>query len=60
MLKTKIIEFSRLLRKGGVNVSINQISSALEAVALVGYAYEDFYVALFFHTDHRSNGSTTF
>lgn len=47
MLKTKIIEFSRLLRKGGVNVSINQISSALEAVALVGYAYEDFYVALF-------------
>jgi uncharacterized protein with von Willebrand factor type A (vWA) domain len=47
LLKTKIIEFSRLLRKGGVNVSINQISSALEAVALVGYAYEDFYVALF-------------
>lgn len=47
MLKTKIIEFSRLLRKGGVNVSVNQISTALEAVALVGFASDDFYVALF-------------
>jgi uncharacterized protein with von Willebrand factor type A (vWA) domain len=47
LLKTKIMEFSRLLRKGGVNVSVNQISTALEAVALVGFASEDFYVALF-------------
>ncbi|HBG22125.1 MAG: VWA domain-containing protein [Syntrophaceticus sp.] len=47
MLKTEIIEFGRLLRKGGVKVSVDQISTALEAVALVGFAYEDFYMALF-------------
>lgn len=47
MLKIEVIEFGRLLRKGGVKVSVDQVATALEAVALVGFAYEDFYTALF-------------
>lgn len=46
MLEEKILEFSRLLRKGGVNISVTQIITALEAVALVGLAPDDFYTAL--------------
>ncbi|MGB4505187.1 MAG: VWA domain-containing protein [Syntrophaceticus sp.] len=46
MLKEKILEFSRLLRIGGVNVSVTQITAALEAVALVGIEQNDFYTAL--------------
>jgi len=45
-LKEKILEFARLLRKGGVNVSITQVISAIQAAAAVGLAKEDFYTAL--------------
>ncbi|CEO88104.1 hypothetical protein [Syntrophaceticus schinkii] len=46
MLEEKILEFGRLLRKGGINISVTQITAALEAVALVGLAQDDFYTAL--------------
>jgi len=46
LLEEKILKFCRLLRKGGVNVSVSQITTALEAVALVGLAPLDFYTAL--------------
>lgn len=45
-LKEKILEFARLLRKGGVNVSITQVIAAIQAAAAVGLAKEDFYTAL--------------
>ncbi len=46
MLDEKILEFARLLRKGGIGVSFTQIADALSSVALVGLAWEDFYTAL--------------
>ena len=46
MLEEKILEFARLLRKGGVNVSVTQVIAALQAAAAVGLAKEDFYTAL--------------
>lgn len=46
MLEEKILEFGRLLRKGGINISVTQITAALEAVALVGLVQDDFYTAL--------------
>ncbi|MGB9793225.1 MAG: vWA domain-containing protein [Thermacetogeniaceae bacterium] len=42
----KILEFSRLLRKGGINVSLSQITAAIRAVAEIGFHQEDFYHAL--------------
>ncbi|HHY40700.1 MAG TPA: VWA domain-containing protein [Syntrophaceticus sp.] len=46
MLEEKILEFARLLRKGGVNVSVTQVTAAIQAAAAVGLAQEDFYTAL--------------
>lgn len=46
MLEEKILEFSRLLRKGGIKTSVTQITAALEAVALVGLAPDDFRTVL--------------
>jgi len=46
LLEEKILEFARLLRKGGVNVSVTQVIAALQAAAAVGLAKEDFYTAL--------------
>jgi uncharacterized protein with von Willebrand factor type A (vWA) domain len=46
LLEEKILEFGRLLRKGGINISVTQITAALEAVALVGLVQDDFYTAL--------------
>lgn len=46
MLEEKILEFARLLRKGGVNVSVTQIATAVQSVAAVGLAQKDFYTAL--------------
>lgn len=45
-LEEKILEFARLLRKGGVNVSVTQVIAAIQAAAAVGLAKEDFYTAL--------------
>lgn len=45
-MEEKILEFGRLLRKGGVNVSLTQITAALQAAAEVGFQYGDFYHAL--------------
>ncbi|MFY9140395.1 MAG: VWA domain-containing protein [Thermacetogeniaceae bacterium] len=46
MLEERILEFARLLRKGGVNVSVTQVTAAIQAAAAVGLAQEDFYIAL--------------
>ncbi|MDH7578776.1 MAG: VWA domain-containing protein [Bacillota bacterium] len=45
-MEEKILEFCRLLRKGGLNVSFSQIADALKATAEVGFTWEDFYHAL--------------
>lgn len=45
-MEGKILEFSRLLRKGGINVSFSQIIDALRAIAEVGFSRDDFYNAL--------------
>lgn len=46
MLEERILEFSRLLRQGGINVSLTQITAALESVALIGLTRDDFHSAL--------------
>lgn len=46
MLDEKILEFCRLLRKGGINISTTEIADALQAVAAVGLAWEDFHSSL--------------
>jgi len=46
LLEERILEFARLLRKGGVNVSVTQVTAAIQAAAAVGLAQEDFYIAL--------------
>ncbi|HHW41145.1 MAG TPA: VWA domain-containing protein [Syntrophomonadaceae bacterium] len=45
-MEEKILEFGRLLRKGGLNISFSQIADALRATAEVGFQLEDFYHAL--------------
>lgn len=45
-MEKKILEFARILRKSGVNISFTQIADALNAVAEVGFSYENFYNAL--------------
>jgi uncharacterized protein with von Willebrand factor type A (vWA) domain len=45
-METKILEFCRLLRRGGVNISFTQIADALRAVSEVGFCQEDFRIAL--------------
>lgn len=45
-MEEKILEFGRLLRKGGLNVSLTQIADAARAAALVGFQPDDFYYAL--------------
>ncbi len=42
----KILEFCRLLRRGGVNISFTQIADALRAVSEAGFCQEDFHIAL--------------
>lgn len=46
MLDEKILEFGRLLRKGGIKVSFTQITDALRSAAVVGLAWDDFYAAM--------------
>ena len=45
-MEKKILEFSRLLRRAGVNVSLPQIETAVKAVAVLGLNRSDFYQAL--------------
>lgn len=46
MIEKKVLEFGRLLRKGGISVSLAQITAAIQAVAEIGLNPEDFYHAL--------------
>ncbi|MGD0620989.1 MAG: VWA domain-containing protein [Thermacetogeniaceae bacterium] len=45
-MEAKILEFCRLLRRGGVNISFTQIADVLRAVSEVGFCQDDFYIAL--------------
>lgn len=45
-MEAKILEFCRLLRQGGINVSFSQIADTLRAVAEIGFDRDDFYIAL--------------
>ncbi len=45
-MEAKILEFCRLLRRGGVNISFSQIADALRAVAEAGFGRDEFYIAL--------------
>jgi hypothetical protein len=45
-MEAKILEFCRLLRRGGIKISLTQIADALRAVSEVGFCQDDFYVAL--------------
>ncbi len=45
-MEEKILDFCRLLRKGGINISLSQIADALQAVGEVGFEKEDFFYAL--------------
>lgn len=45
-MEEKILEFGRLLRKGGLDISFSQIADALRAVKEVGFNRENFYLAL--------------
>ncbi|NPV28303.1 MAG: VWA domain-containing protein [Firmicutes bacterium] len=45
-MEEKILEFCRLLRKSGINISFSQVADALKAAAEVGFLQEDFYCAL--------------
>jgi uncharacterized protein with von Willebrand factor type A (vWA) domain len=45
-MEAKILEFCRLLRRGGVNVSFTQIADTLRAVSMVGFCQNDFHTAL--------------
>ncbi len=40
------MEFCRLLRRGGVNISFTQIADVLQAVSEVGFRWNDFYIAM--------------
>ncbi|MGD0153426.1 MAG: VWA domain-containing protein [Thermacetogeniaceae bacterium] len=45
-MEAKILEFCRLLRRGGINVSFTQIVGVLQAVSEVGFCWNDFYIAM--------------
>ena len=45
-MEAKILEFCRLLRRGGINISFTQITDALRAVSEVGFCWDDFYIAM--------------
>ncbi len=45
-MEAKILEFCRLLRRGGVSISFIQIADALRAVSEVGFCQDDFHIAL--------------
>jgi hypothetical protein len=45
-MEAKILEFCRLLRRGGVNVSFTQIADTLRAVSVLGFCQNDFHIAL--------------
>lgn len=45
-MEEKILEFCRLLRKSGINISFSQVADALKATAEVGFLQEDFHYAL--------------
>lgn len=45
-MEAKILQFCRLLRRGGINISFTQIADALQAVSEVGFGWDDFYIAM--------------
>ena len=45
-MEAKILEFCRLLRRGGIVVSFTQVMDALQAVSEVGFDWDDFYIAM--------------
>jgi uncharacterized protein with von Willebrand factor type A (vWA) domain len=45
-MEEKILEFCRLLRRGGIDISFTQIADVMRAVSEVGFNRDDFYIAL--------------
>jgi uncharacterized protein with von Willebrand factor type A (vWA) domain len=45
-METKILEFCRLLRQGGLRISFTQIADVLKATATLGFERSNFYQAL--------------
>lgn len=45
-MEAMILQFCRLLRRGGINISFTQIADALQAVSEVGLSWDDFHIAM--------------